>query len=158
MIEPSETPFVERAVELAGEALADGDGPFGTIVVLDGEIVFEDRNRERTMGDPTRHPEFEAARWAATALTAEERARAVTYTSTEHCPMCGAAHGWVGLGRIVFASSGEQVGRWRRARGWPPSPVASVPLAELLPETPVVGPLPEFEERLRELHDQVPAP
>lgn len=158
MIERSEIPFVERAVELAEEALADGDGPFGTVVVLDGEIVFEDRNRERSLGDPTRHPEFEAARWAATALSSEERARAVTYTSTEHCAMCGAAHGWVGLGRIVLASSAEQLGSWRAGWGWPPSPVRPVPVRDLLPGTTVDGPLPAYEDRLRELHRRAPRP
>lgn len=158
MIGPEEQRFVERAVELAEEALADGDGPFGTVVVLDGEIVFEDRNRERSLGDPTRHPEVEAARWAATALSAEERARAVTYTSTEHCAMCGAAHGWVGLGRIVLASSAEQLGAWRTEWGWPPPPVRTVPLRDLLPTTQIDGPLLAFEDQLRDLHRRAPRP
>lgn len=158
MIEESERAFVERAIELAEEAATEGDGPFGTIVVLDGRIVFEDRNRERTTGDATRHPEFEAARWAATALTPAERERAVTYTSNEHCAMCGAAHGWVGLGRIVFACSSEQLERWRAGWGWPEAPVRTIPVAELLPATAVVGPLPAFEDRLRALHERIPVP
>ena len=57
---------LRRAVELAREALDAGDGPFGSVLV-DGAGVerFADRNREASAGDPTRHPEFEIARWAA---------------------------------------------------------------------------------------------
>ena len=81
-------------------------------------VLREDRNRVPD-GDQTRHPEFELARWAAANLTPEERAAATVYTSGEHCPMCAAAHAWVGLGRIVYAGSrrklpaGGRVGRRR---------------------------------------------
>ena len=91
--------FLRRCVELAREALDDGDEPFGSLLVdAEGKVLFEDRNRVKD-GDETRHPEFETARWSATHLTASERAGATVYTSGEHCPMCSAAHGWVGLGR-----------------------------------------------------------
>jgi len=160
MIDESELVFLERAVELAEQALEAGDGPFGTVLVLDGRILFEDRNRNSLgpHGDETRHPEFEAARWAAANLRPEERPRAVTYTSTEHCPMCGAAHGWVGLGRIVYATSGEQIGAWRRSWGWPEPPVTAVPVDELVPGIRVDGPVPQLEERLRSLHERAPRP
>lgn len=160
MIDPSELGFLERAVELAEEALTAGDGPFGTVVVLDGQIVFEDRNRNSfgPHGDDTRHPELEAARWAAVNLTPTDRARAVTYTSTEHCPMCGAAHGWVGLGRIVYAISGEQLRAWRDEWGWPPSPVLDVRVGDLVPGLQVDGPVQELEERLRAIHERAPRP
>ena len=97
---------LRRAVELAREALDGGDGPFGSVLV-DGAGVerFADRNREESTGDPTRHPEFEIARWSAAHLTVDERASATVYTSGEHCPMCSAAHAWVGLGRIVYVAS-----------------------------------------------------
>src|SRR5699024_12203067 len=45
---------------------------------------------------PTMHPEFELARWAANNMSPEARAQATVYTSGEHCPMCAAAHAWVG--------------------------------------------------------------
>jgi tRNA(Arg) A34 adenosine deaminase TadA len=106
---------LRRCVELAREALDDGDEPFGSVLVGgDGEVRFEDRNRVKD-GDQTRHPEFEIAKWAAAHLTVPERAAATVYTSGEHCPMCSAAHGWVGLGR-----SGACLGRrWPRCRSPP---------------------------------------
>ncbi len=45
-------------------------------------------------------------------MTPEERSKTTVYTSGEHCPMCAAAHGWVGLGRIIYASSSEQLVQW----------------------------------------------
>src|SRR5690554_824992 len=94
---------LRRCIELAREALDDGDEPFGSVLVdAAGRVRFEDRNRVKG-GDQTRHPEFEIARWAATHLTPAERAVATVYTSGEHCPMCSAAHAWVGLARIVYA-------------------------------------------------------
>ena len=101
---------LRRAVDLAAEAAAAGDGAFGSVLVdADGNERFADRNREQTTGDPTRHPEFEIARWAAAHLTPAERGTATVYTSGEHCPMCAAAHAWVGLGRIVYAASSAEI-------------------------------------------------
>ena len=83
--------FLRRCVDLAREALEDGDEPFGSLLVdARGAVRFEDRNRVKG-GDNTRHPEFEIARWAAAHLTPEERRTSVVYTSGEHCPMCSAA-------------------------------------------------------------------
>jgi tRNA(Arg) A34 adenosine deaminase TadA len=104
---------LRRCVELASEAVDAGDFPFGSVLVAgDGAVLAEDRNRENSLGDATRHPEFELARWAAANMTAAERAAATVFTSGEHCPMCSAAHAWVGLGRIVFVSSSEQLTAW----------------------------------------------
>src|SRR5580704_17033916 len=98
---PAELPHLRRCVELAAEAVAAGDFPFGSVLVAgDGRILAEERNRENSTGDATRHPELDLARWAAANMTAEERATATVFTSGEHCPMCAAAHAWVGLGRI----------------------------------------------------------
>ena len=111
---------LRRCVELAGEALEAGDEPFGSVLVSgSGEPLAEDRNRETTSGDPTAHPEIALARWAAAHLRPEERAEATVYTSGEHCAMCAAAHGWVGLGRIVYVHSSAQLVRVAVRRGGP---------------------------------------
>jgi tRNA(Arg) A34 adenosine deaminase TadA len=56
-------PHLRRCVEPATEALAAGDDPFGSVLVAaDGTVLAEERNRERSMVDPTRHPEFDLAR------------------------------------------------------------------------------------------------
>lgn len=146
---------LRRCVELARESLEDGDEPFGSLLVdAEGAVRFEDRNRVKD-GDETRHPEFEIARWSATHLTADERARATVYTSGEHCPMCSAAHGWMGLGRIVYAVSSAQLVEWRAGWGAPPSPVLALPVGAVAPDVPVDGPAPELEEEMRELHHRL---
>ena len=115
---------LRRAVELARLALERGDEPFGSVLVSgDGEVLFEDHNHVVAL-DATQHPEFAIARWAGAHLTAAERAAATVYTSGEHCPMCSAAHAWVGLGRIAYAVSSAQLGAWRSAWGAAASPVA----------------------------------
>lgn len=142
---------LRRCVELAREALDDGDEPFGSVLVsADGAVLFEDRNRVKD-GDETRHPEFEISRWAATNLTPAERETATVYTSGEHCPMCAASHGWVGLGRIVYAASTDQLGSWLAEWGIAPGPVAPLPITTIVPGAVVSGPAPEFEAEIREL-------
>ncbi|MFC6704619.1 nucleoside deaminase [Flexivirga alba] len=141
-----------RCVELAREALDDGDEPFGSLLVdAAGAVRFEDRNRVKD-GDETRHPELAIAQWSVEHLTPEQRAAATVYTSGEHCPMCSAAHGWVGLGRIVYAVSSAQLTAWRTDWGLPASPVRPLAIAEIAPGVPVDGPAPQFEGPMRELH------
>ena len=77
MVNESEMHYLRRCIELAAEALAAGDEPFGSVLVAaDGTILFEDRNRVVSQGDRTRHPEFEIARWAAVNMEPEARAAA----------------------------------------------------------------------------------
>ena len=112
---------LRRCAALAAEALAAGDEPFGSVLVdAAGRRLFEDRNRVGG-GDPTRHPELAIALWAVENLTPDDRADTTTYTSGEHCPMCAAAHAWVGLGRIVYAVSAAQLTGWLRE--WDAGPV-----------------------------------
>lgn len=145
---------LRRCVELAAEAVDAGDWPFGSVLTdADGTVLAEDRNREVTTGDPTRHPEFELARWAAANLSPRERAAATVYTSGEHCPMCAAAHGWVGLGRIVYVSSSEQAQGWLAELGVTASPpVRPLSIREVAPGLEVAGPVPELAGQVRELH------
>ena len=123
-------------------ALGDGDEPFGSILVDgDGATLYEDRNRVKS-GDHTRHPEFAIARWAVDNLTPDKRARTTVYTSGEHCPMCAAGHAWVGLGRIVYATSSEQLTQWLTEWGAPPPPVAPLPIGTVAPGVTSTGPHP----------------
>jgi tRNA(Arg) A34 adenosine deaminase TadA len=146
-------PHLRRCVELAAEAVAAGDFPFGSVLVAgDGRVLAEDRNRENTVGDATRHPEFELARWAAANMTAGQRAAATVFTSGEHCPMCSAAHAWVGLGRIVYVSSSEQLIAWLPELGLPPSPVIPLAINQVAPALVVQGPVPGLDEEVHDLH------
>ena len=149
----ADLPHLRRCVELAAEAVAAGDHPFGSVLVAaDGTVLAEDRNREVTAGDATRHPEFELARWAAANMTPPERAAATVYTSGEHCPMCAAAHGWVGLGRIVYATSTEQLGAWLAELGVSPALVRPLAIPDVLRGAVVAGPVPDLAGPVRDLH------
>ncbi|MFC8228268.1 nucleoside deaminase [Streptomyces sp. NPDC057287] len=149
----AELRHVARAVGLAGEALGAGDEPFGSVLVnAEGEVLREARNLVRTTGDETQHPEFELARWAAGHLSPEERSTCVVYTSGEHCPMCAAAHGWAGLGKIVYAHSSAELTQWLGELGSAPPPVRPLGIQEVAPGLDVRGPVPAFTERLRSMH------
>ncbi len=154
MTDETDVRHLRRCIELAREAYEAGDEPFGSVLVSgDGDVLAVDHNLVAS-GDATRHPEFELARWAGTHLTPDERSRATVYTSTEHCPMCAAAHGWVGLGRIVNASSSEQRSGWLEEWGLPASPVRPLPIQEVALEVVVEGPFPDLAADVRELHRQ----
>lgn len=151
-IDATDLHHLRRAVELARLALERGDEPFGSVLVSGGgEVLFEDHNHVVEL-EATQHPELAIARWAGAHLTAAERAAATVYTSGEHCPMCSAAHAWVGLGRIAYAVSSAQLTAWRSAWGGAPSPVAALSIRDVVPGAVVDGPAPELEDEVRELH------
>ncbi|MCG8270020.1 nucleoside deaminase [Aquamicrobium sp. NLF2-7] len=152
MISDVDRKHLRRCVELAAEALSSGDEPFGSLLVSrEGVVLFEDHNHVAG-GDHTQHPEFAIARWAAENMTPEERAAATVYTSGEHCPMCAAAHGWVGLGRIVFACSSKQLTTWLSDLNVPASRVRPLPIGEVITGTAVDGPVEEFADDVHSLH------
>ncbi|MFB9860120.1 nucleoside deaminase [Salinicoccus siamensis] len=151
MITETDRNHLKRCVELARTALDKGDAPFGSLLVSkDGEVLFEDHNRVAG-GDATRHPEFEIARWAASHLNEEDRSNATVYTSGEHCSMCASAHGLVGLGRIVYASSTKQLKTWQQEMDLEPGPLKQLSITEVLPDAEVDGPDEALSEEVREL-------
>lgn len=152
MVTATELVHLRRCVALATEALEAGDEPFGSVLIAaDGTVLAEDRNRVGS-GDPTQHPEFALARWAAAYMTPAERAAATVLTSGEHCPMCAAAHGWVGLGRIVYATSSAQLATWLTELGVPAGPVRALPIRDIVPGVAVEGPVAELEDAVHALH------
>ncbi len=149
----SDRDHLQRCLELAEQALASGEEPFGSVLVAeDGTRLAEDHNRTVSTGDRTRHPEFALARWAAENLSPAQRSRATVFTSGEHCPMCSAAHGWVGLGRIVYAHSSKQLAEWLDEMGVRRPPVRTIPIQDVIPGVEAQGPTREFEAKVRELH------
>lgn len=154
-IDEKDLKHLQRCVELAKETLAAGNQPFGSVLVSSEDVVlFEAKNEVVTTGDQTRHPEFEIARWAATHMAPEERAKAIVYTSGEHCPMCSAAHGWVGLGRIVYVSSAEQLTLWRAEIGISQAAVQMIPIEEVVNNIEVSGPVAGLAEQIHDMHIQ----
>jgi len=152
MITDDDKKHLQRCIELATEALEAGDEPFGSVLVDgDGKVMNEDRNRVNTV-DATYHPEIAVARWAAQNMTSDARAKAVVYTSGEHCAMCSAAHGLAGLGRIVYVSSSKQLGEWMQQMGVEsPLPINSLAIQEVAPNIPVEGPIEGLDEQVKKL-------
>jgi tRNA(Arg) A34 adenosine deaminase TadA len=121
------------------------------LVGPDGTALTEDRNRI-SAGDATRHPEFALARWSAEHLSPDERAASTVVTSGEHCPMCAAAHAWVGLGRIVYIHSSAQLAGWLAEFGAPIPPVRMLSIGEVAPDVVTEGPVDSLVPAMRELH------
>ena len=107
---------LRRAVELAIAARATGDMPFGSLLVGPaGDVLAEERNTVISGRDISAHPELKLARWAARELDAGTAQQATLYTSCQPCPMCTGAISRSGIGRVVFALSGEQLDGLRPA-------------------------------------------
>lgn len=98
--------FLTRAVELAriGSEAGEG-GPFGAVIVRDGEIIAEGWNRVLASRDPTAHAEMGAIRTACTQFNHFHLPGCTLYASSEPCPMCLSAAYWARIDRIVFANS-----------------------------------------------------
>lgn len=98
--------FLRRAIELALESdPKTGDAPYGTVIVKDGRIVGEGRNRVATSHDPTAHSEIEAIRDACRRLGTHSLEGCLMYTSGEPCPMCSGAIVWAKVSRIYYGAS-----------------------------------------------------
>src|SRR5215218_433337 len=105
---------LRRAIELAVAAREAGDMPFGSLLVgPTGEVLAEDRNTVLTERDVTAHPELKLARWAGRELDRDVARQTTMYTSCQPCPMCTGAIARSGLGRIVFALSGDQLAEFK---------------------------------------------
>lgn len=104
-----ETEYVERAIELAREAVDAGNTPFGALLVVDDEVRRESRNTTLTDDDVTAHPELKLARWAGRELDDDELSACTMYASTEPCPMCASAIHYAGIDRVVFSVPGRDL-------------------------------------------------
>ncbi len=137
---PTDYQHLKTCVALAEEALKAGDSPFGSILVnANNEVIATARNKVNSV-NVLSHPEIELAQWAIENLDAEERKQTTMYTSGEHCPMCSGAHGWVGLGKLVFLSSAEQLGEWLQEFGAIDAPINFVSTRAIIKNTEIKGP------------------
>ncbi|MDQ2745904.1 MAG: nucleoside deaminase [Acidobacteriota bacterium] len=96
--------FMRRAIELARIGVETGaGGPFGAVIVKDGEIVGEGCNQVTSTNDPTAHAEIVAIRHACQTLESYQLDGCILYASCEPCPMCLGAIYWARPQRIFFA-------------------------------------------------------
>lgn len=98
--------YLKRAIELSEEGRKIG-GPFGAVIVKDGEIIAEAYNEVTTRHDPTAHAEVLAIRLACAKLHSFSLRsyRCTLYSSCEPCPMCFGAIHWAGLIEVVYAAT-----------------------------------------------------
>jgi len=96
--------FLKRAVEIAGNGIKDGGGPFGAVITKDGRVITEATNAVVLSHDPTAHAEIVAIRKASALLKTHDLSGCVIYASCEPCPMCLGAIYWSGIKKIVFAA------------------------------------------------------
>lgn len=97
--------FMRKAIELAVENVKCGGGPFGAVIVRDGEIIATGANRVTPNNDPTAHAEVMAIRAACTKLGTFDLSGCVIYTSCEPCPMCLGAIYWAHLDKIFYGAN-----------------------------------------------------
>jgi guanine deaminase len=96
--------FLARAVRLAEDGIKQGAGPFGAVVVRNGEIISEATNRVVYSNDPTAHAEILAIRQASKVLGTHSLGDCILYASCEPCPMCLGAIYWSGIKTVFFAA------------------------------------------------------
>lgn len=97
--------FMRRAIALAVENVKNGGGPFGAVIVRDGEIVATGANRVTPDNDPTAHAEVNAIRAACTKFGTFDLSGCVIYTSCEPCPMCLGAIYWAHIDKIYYGAN-----------------------------------------------------
>jgi tRNA(Arg) A34 adenosine deaminase TadA len=100
----TETEWLDECVRLATRNVADGGGPFGALILKDGEVVSTGVNRVTASLDPTAHAEVVAIRAACQALGTFKLDGCVLVSSCEPCPMCLSSALWARVDRVVYAA------------------------------------------------------
>ncbi|MEN8123976.1 MAG: nucleoside deaminase [Bacteroidota bacterium] len=100
------TQLMQEAIKLAIDGMQNNEGgPFGCVVVKDGEIIGKGNNRVTSTNDPTAHAEIIAIREACKNLDSFQLEGCTIYTSCEPCPMCLGAIYWARPDKVYFASN-----------------------------------------------------
>jgi tRNA(adenine34) deaminase len=107
------SPDDERFMRIALDEARQGDAPFGTVIVREGQVLARGRNLGRTNGDPTAHGEMVAIRRCLADHGSAVLRGSTLYTTGEPCVMCIGAILWCRISRLVFAASVEQLATTR---------------------------------------------
>jgi guanine deaminase len=100
-----DNPFMARAIQLSLDNVLSGqDGPFGAVIVRDGNLIAEGVNQVTSHNDPTAHAEVVTIRAACATLGNFSLKGCEIYTSCEPCPMCLGAIYWAHLARVYFGN------------------------------------------------------
>ena len=108
MISKEDQKFLQLAIELAQTGIdRNAGGPFGAVIVRDGQIIGSGYNRVTSSNDPTAHAEVEAIREACRLIGSFQLDGCTIYASCEPCPMCLGAIYWARPDRVVYACTRE---------------------------------------------------
>jgi len=99
--------FAREAVRIAVESVEAGGGPFGALVVKDGQVIARAGNRVTLDSDPTAHAEIAAIRRACASLASFQLEGCELYCSSEPCPMCLGAIYWARPSAVYYANGRE---------------------------------------------------
>ncbi len=103
--------YVRLAIDVARQARASGNHPFGAILVgSDGAVLMQAGNAHGDTGDRTGHAERLLMTRASVAWSAEFLAGCTMYVSAEPCAMCAGAAYWAGVGCVVYGLSERDLG------------------------------------------------
>jgi guanine deaminase len=96
--------FLQQAIDLAVRNVElEQGGPYGAVIVRQGEVIAGSGNRVTANLDPTAHAEIMAIRLACQKLQDFQLTGCILYTSCEPCPMCLGAIYWSRLQQVYFA-------------------------------------------------------
>lgn len=99
--------FMRKAIELSKQNIENNGGPFGAVIVKEGEIIATGVNRVTDSCDPTAHAEVSAIRAAAKKLDSFDLSGCEIYSSCEPCPMCLGAIYWARLDKLYYGNTKE---------------------------------------------------
>jgi tRNA(Arg) A34 adenosine deaminase TadA len=105
LITDEDRKFMKMACDLACENIDRGGGPFGAVIVKDGEVIAAAGNSVTLDNDPTAHAEVNAIRKACSLTHNFKLDGCVVYSSCEPCPMCLSALYWAGVSRIYYGNT-----------------------------------------------------
>ncbi|MEX0626743.1 MAG: nucleoside deaminase [Chloroflexota bacterium] len=125
-----DTDHLRRAIAIAHRARANGNHPFGALLVdAAGELVAEAENTVTSDGDPTAHAEINLVRTAGRRFDPDYLSECTLFSSTEPCAMCAGAIYWAGIGRVVFALGEDELRRMTGSNA--ASPTLALPSREV---------------------------
>jgi guanine deaminase len=100
--------FMKMAIELSRNGMEQGKGgPFGCVIVKDGNVIGKGSNSVLLTNDPTAHAEMVAIRDACSHLGHFQLDGCELYSSCEPCPMCLGAIYWARPSKVFYANSKE---------------------------------------------------
>ena len=99
--------FLQMSAKLSEDNIDTGGGPFGAVIVRDGEVIATGANRVTASNDPTAHAEVVAIRNACKKLATFNLRGTTIYSSCEPCPMCLSALYWAGVDKIICGNTQE---------------------------------------------------